>query len=75
MAIPVILMSLSYEPLFLLALVINVKHWIESELALHKDDDDETLDRMTFDIRKSAQQTRFATLGDVRRVTKFVSMT
>lgn len=72
-AVPVVLMSLSYEPLFLLALVINVKYWIQSELALHQEQD-ETLDSLTFDLEKSMYQLRFANLGDVRRVTKFVSI-
>lgn len=67
--IPYMLMSLSYEPLFLLALVLNVRYWIESELLLHQDM--ETTASLTFEVEQN-YETRLVNLGDVRRVTKFV---
>lgn len=66
------LMSLSYEPLFFMAFVTNLKYWIEYEFNLHQESV-ERLDDLTFDLEGSPFQLRFVNLGDVRRVTKFVS--
>lgn len=65
-------MSLSYEPLFFMAFVTNLKYWIEYEFNLHQETE-ERLDDLTFDLEGSLFQMRFVNLGDVRRVTKFVS--
>lgn len=66
------LMSLSYEPLFFMCFVTNLKYWIEYEFNLHQENV-ERLDDLTFDLEGSPFQLRFVNLGDVRRVTKFVS--
>lgn len=67
------LMSLSYEPLFFMCFVTNLKYWIEYEFNLHQENV-ERLDDLTFDLEGSPFQLRFVNLGDVRRVTKFVSL-
>lgn len=67
------LMSLSYEPLFFMAFATNLKYWIEYEFNLHQEGKKERLDDLTFALEKSLFQSRFVNLGDVRRVTKFVS--
>ncbi|XP_063700106.1 GPI ethanolamine phosphate transferase 1-like [Culicoides brevitarsis] len=64
-------MSLSYEPLFFMAFVTNLKYWIEYEFNLHQENV-ERLDDLTFDLEGSPFQLRFVNLGDVRRVTKFL---
>lgn len=73
LVIPFLLMSLSYEPLFFFAFIVNLKYWIETELRLHHETH-ESFDSLTFDLEKTPFQMRFVNLGDVRRVTKFVSL-
>uniref|UniRef100_A0A336N1E4 GPI ethanolamine phosphate transferase 1 n=1 Tax=Culicoides sonorensis TaxID=179676 RepID=A0A336N1E4_CULSO len=64
-------MSLSYEPLFFMAFVVNLKYWVEYEFNLHQEGN-ERLEDLTFDLESSPFSQRLVNLGDVRRVTKFL---